>query len=776
MRRTAGLATAAMVVGSLVTLAPAPASAAGVFTVDVLVDTVDASPGDGVCADAGGDCSLRAAILEANALEVAELPVPDEILLPAGTITLTLAGDGEDAGLTGDLDLWTGVTLRGAGTSSVIDGDGLDRVLDTHHHPWFDWYPGGPVALADLRITGGVATDGLGGGGVRSAALGLTLTNVTVDGNRAEHDDALGGGVYFATSWDNNAATIALVDSTITGNAAIGPGAGGGGVASHGGVQISGGSLTDNRISNDDPGTVGNFPSLGAGLAVLSMADDLDGLLVSIDGASITGNELVVGPGSATLWGGGIGLYGPMRATVASSAITGNVGTVGGGVATWATDRGEVLITGSTISQNTAVGGASPGDGLGGGVAVTHSSSDVVVDRTELSGNAAVIGGGIGASNVLFDLPRAVIVRRSTVSGNTASDHGGGIANHSDLFGWGTGTVPPALEVDSSTISSNVAPTGGGISVGADTTISMEHATVAANTGGGISTGGASTVAPMSGNVVGSQATGADCSVTAGSGLVSGGANADSDDTCGLTEPSDLPGVDPVLGPLADNGGPTFTHLPLAGSPLVDTAGACTGTDQRVVTRPQSSACDIGSVEVEPVQVFSDVAPGHLFFDDIWWVWQAGLLGGYTDGTFRSTAAVSRQALAAVLWRDAGSPTGPFPDPGFSDVHPTHPFYTAIAWAKDAEIINGYADGTFRSTTPMSRQAFVVILWRAAESPTGPFPDPGFSDVAPTHPFYTAIAWAKDAGIVDGYGDGTFRSTEPVSRQALAAILHAAAI
>ena len=65
------------------------------------------------------------------------------------------------------------------------------------------------------------------------------------------------------------------------------------------------------------------------------------------------------------------------------------------------------------------------------------------------------------------------------------------------------------------------------------------------------------------------------------------------------------------LGPLADNGGLTYTHLPLAGSPALDAAGAaCPASDQRGVSRPQGAACDIGSVEVEVTIVGIDVRPG----------------------------------------------------------------------------------------------------------------------------------------------------------------------
>lgn len=75
--------------------------------------------------------------------------------------------------------------------------------------------------------------------------------------------------------------------------------------------------------------------------------------------------------------------------------------------------------------------------------------------------------------------------------------------------------------------------------------------------------------------------------------------------------------VDPLLGPLQDNGGPTFTHALLAGSPAIDTGNpallgsggsACEATDQRGVARPQGSACDIGAYEA----TFQSVPP-HVF-------------------------------------------------------------------------------------------------------------------------------------------------------------------
>ena len=96
-----------------------------VFAVNSVADTIDANPGDGLARDASGQTTLRAAIMEANALSGA-----DTINLPAGTYTLTLAGANEDGGATGDLDITSDINIQGAGRElTFVDGGQLDRVI-----------------------------------------------------------------------------------------------------------------------------------------------------------------------------------------------------------------------------------------------------------------------------------------------------------------------------------------------------------------------------------------------------------------------------------------------------------------------------------------------------------------------------------------------------------------------------------------------------------------------------------------------------------------------
>lgn len=176
-----------------------------------------------------------------------------------------------------------------------------------------------------------------------------------------------------------------------------------------------------------------------------------------------------------------------------------------------------------------------------------------------------------------------------------------------------------------------------------------------------------------------------------------------------------------------------------------------------------------------PTAPFPDVPLSHPFVADISWMITTGLTTGYPDGTFRGGAPVSRQALAAMLYRYS---TGNDNPPGCSqqwywDVPTSSRFCGHIRWLSRAGLAQGYADGSFRPTAPVSRQAMAVILHRYRKT-AGSLPDfcaPMFSDM-PGGTFCSGITWVASEGIANGYDDGTFKPTAPVSRQALAAFLH----
>jgi Tol biopolymer transport system component len=170
---------------------------------------------------------------------------------------------------------------------------------------------------------------------------------------------------------------------------------------------------------------------------------------------------------------------------------------------------------------------------------------------------------------------------------------------------------------------------------------------------------------------------------------------------------------------------------------------------------------------------FSDVPITHAFYDEIEWLVASGITGGFPDGTFRPAASVTRQAMAAFLYRMAGSPVFTPPgSPTFSDVPVSHAFYDEIEWLSDSGIGGGFSDGTFRPTAQVSRQAMAAFLYRMAGSPVFTPPgSPSFSDVPADHPFFAEIEWLVDAGIAGGFPDGRFKPGANVSRQAMAAFL-----
>lgn len=168
---------------------------------------------------------------------------------------------------------------------------------------------------------------------------------------------------------------------------------------------------------------------------------------------------------------------------------------------------------------------------------------------------------------------------------------------------------------------------------------------------------------------------------------------------------------------------------------------------------------------------FVDVGEGHTFCEAIAWGAGTGMIAGWPDGTFRPTVTVSRQAFAAFLHRSQGSPVAGPGAPTFPDVGPTHEFRSSITWLADEGIATGYADGRFGPADPLSRQAIAVMLHRHAGSPAPSVDAPTFPDLPGDPTFATAIRWLAEEGVTDGYQDGTYRPTAPMTRQALVAML-----
>ena len=242
------------VLGSLLVLlvfADSNLAYAANFTVNSTADAVDSNPGNGICADSSGNCTLRAAIMEANALAGA-----DTITLPAGTYVLTIPGVNENAAAQGDLDITADLTINGAGaTTTIVDGNGtglFDRVFDIL---------AGTVTISNVAIRGGNhifgGSGGDGGGGGISNSGTLTLNGSTVSGNNVAGggNNDNGGGIL-----NKAGATATVNNSTVSGNALTGFRFGGG-IANFGTIALNSSTVSGNT-TNGSGGGISNAGSL----------------------------------------------------------------------------------------------------------------------------------------------------------------------------------------------------------------------------------------------------------------------------------------------------------------------------------------------------------------------------------------------------------------------------------------------------------------------------------------------------------------------------------
>lgn len=180
---------------------------------------------------------------------------------------------------------------------------------------------------------------------------------------------------------------------------------------------------------------------------------------------------------------------------------------------------------------------------------------------------------------------------------------------------------------------------------------------------------------------------------------------------------------------------------------------------------------------------FLDVAPTHPFAPQIAWLAARGISTGWPVAggrVYRPTSAVTREAMAAFLYRSAGAPayTPPTRSP-FADVAPGQAFYREICWMYARGISTGWTVGSqryFRPTSSITREAMAAFLYRATGAPayTPPATSP-FVDVRPGQAFAKEIAWMYTRAISTGWlradGRREYRPALPVSREAMAAFL-----
>lgn len=274
----------------------------------------------------------------------------------------------------------------------------------------------------------------------------------------------------------------------------------------------------------------------------------------------------------------------------------------GGGIQANGEDGQRITIIESTVVDNI---GCSEGGGL-----EVEGAAVVSIIRSTFTRN-----GSISESAIDLDTGGSLLIVNSTISGNTASGHGAVYGEDGD----GSGSITLVYSTVAGNIVGEPAFCEESVKAASAGEAEPEDRVRAAAPGdepANIGLDGDDFALTTFGSVIALPVGGPNCTdVDAVDNLantVSLGYNYSDDDSCDLDQFTDVQnGPDPKLGPLAANGGPTLTHLPQAGSPLINAiplsacddgdalVGSAVTTDQRGATRPQETGCEIGSVEIE---------------------------------------------------------------------------------------------------------------------------------------------------------------------------------
>ena len=437
------------------------------------------------------------------------------------------------------------------------------------------------ITLTDVNNSGYFGTNG----------LPVITSEITITGN-GHTIQRQSGAPHFRLLEVSSTGDLTLEDTTLSGGASY-YNNGGGIFNDHGSLTLSNSTVSGNSASAAEGGGILDFYGR-----------------VTLTNSTVSGN-------SAGLGGGILDFYGSL--TLSNSTVSGNSASEGGGIVGWG---GSLTLSNSTVSGNSAAPPAYASCCARGGGIVSYGFGSLTLSNSTVSGNSALGGGGI------LGWGPSLTLSNSTVSGNSAAFVGGGIL----AYGGGS------LTLTNSTVSGNSTGYGGGGILTA-ASLTLTNSTVTGNSaaggygGGGIMTTGSLTLSHslVSGNT---GSPGAEVfnyqsstTVTAADNLLghSGVTTAQAIDgftpdasnilaTSDGSDPTALAGIlDPIL---QNNGGPTLTHNLVSGSPAVDAIPVADcpppATDQRGVSRPQGTSCDIGAVE-KVVDTVSALSPAHLW-------------------------------------------------------------------------------------------------------------------------------------------------------------------
>ena len=167
---------------------------------------------------------------------------------------------------------------------------------------------------------------------------------------------------------------------------------------------------------------------------------------------------------------------------------------------------------------------------------------------------------------------------------------------------------------------------------------------------------------------------------------------------------------------------------------------------------------------------FSDVDAGDWYAEAAVYCRDNGLMNGTTATTFSPNATMTRAQLCVVLYRMAGSPETTGRD-AFADTPDGAWYEDAALWAVRNRIMSGYTANTFGPHDPVTREQLAAILWRYAGSPAAEAGEAYADEASIASWAVTAVDWARTRGFINGMSDGSFRPDGRATRAQVAAIL-----
>ena len=174
---------------------------------------------------------------------------------------------------------------------------------------------------------------------------------------------------------------------------------------------------------------------------------------------------------------------------------------------------------------------------------------------------------------------------------------------------------------------------------------------------------------------------------------------------------------------------------------------------------------------------FVDVAEDAVYYDAVLWAYYhepEQITSGFDATHFGPQNACTRAQVVTFLWRAAGCPEPTGDTSMFCDTSSiAAPYQKAVAWAVEKGITTGYGDGTFRPNDSVTRAQFVTFLWRYEGKPATSGSIAGFTDASSiSGPYQQAVAWAVEKGITTGYNDDTFRPNAICTRWAVVLFMY----